>query len=97
MRRRAVWGEGVMVGGVGRRCLLVGACGSGCEWFLVGTMQCSVRHVVYVFDCVCGKGLRTCLARAKKCRLAGMSVWSVWRGVDCIRCMYMLCGGFGDE
>jgi hypothetical protein len=37
------------------------------------------------------------LARAKKCRFAGMSVLSVWRGVDCVRCMSMLCGGFGDE
>jgi hypothetical protein len=72
MRRRGVWGEGVMVGGLGRMCLwwadvaLLRVLGRG-------TMQCSARRVV-CFDCVCGKGLRTCLAWAKTCRYWGMSV-----------------------
>jgi hypothetical protein len=72
MRRRDVWGEGVMVGGLGRRCFLVGGCGVA-RVFGRGTTQCSARHVVCC-ECVCGKGLRTCLAWAKTCRVAGMSV-----------------------
>ncbi len=34
-------------------------------------MHCRARHVVR-FECVCGKGLRTCVARAKKCMCAGV-------------------------
>ncbi len=67
-----VLGEGVMVGGwaagVFRR--------ADVAWLRVfgkGTMQCSARRVVY-FECVCGMGLRTCLAWAKMCRYWGMSV-----------------------
>ncbi len=63
MRRRAVRGEGVMVGGVGRRWFWW----ADVAWLRVfgrGTMQCSARHVA-CFECVCGKGLMTCLAWAK--------------------------------
>ena len=73
MRRRAVWGEAFIAGGLGRRCLWC----ADVAWLRVfgrGTMQCSAGHVV-CFECACGKGLRTCLALAKKCRFAGMSVW----------------------
>jgi hypothetical protein len=62
-----------MVGGLGRRCLWW----ADVAWLRVfgrDAMQCSARHVV-CFECVCGKGLRTCVAWAKKCRLAGMCVW----------------------
>jgi hypothetical protein len=73
MRRRAVWGEAVMVGGLGCRCFLVGGCEVAASVWLV---QCSaVRGTSYVFECVRGMGLRTCVAWAKKCRFAGMSVW----------------------
>jgi hypothetical protein len=72
MRRRVVWGEGVMVGGLGRRCFWL----ADVKWLRVfgrDTMQCSARHVV-CFECACGKGLRSCLAWAKKRMFAGMSV-----------------------
>jgi hypothetical protein len=73
MRRWVVWGEAVMVGGVGRRCFLVGGCSVGASvWYV---QRSAVRGTWYVLECVCGKGLRTCLAGAKKCRFAGMSVW----------------------
>jgi hypothetical protein len=64
MWRRAVWGEAVMVGGPGRGCLWW----ADVAWLRVfgrGTMQCSAGHVV-CFDCVCGKGLRTCFGMGKE-------------------------------
>ena len=60
MRRWAVWGEAVIAGGLDRMCLLW----ADVAWLRVfgrGTMQCSAGHVV-CFECVCGKGLKTCLA-----------------------------------
>ncbi len=43
MRRRAVWGEAVMVRRAGPHVFMLCGCGSGFEWCLVGTMQWEAR------------------------------------------------------
>ncbi len=65
MRRWVVWGEAVMVEGVGRRCFWW----ADVAWLRVfgrcNAVQCSAGHVAW-FECVCGKGLRTCFCMGKE-------------------------------